>query len=357
MIRVLQVFHRMDCGGAENFLMNVYRKINREEIQFDFVVHSTEKGFFDDEIKNLGGRIFYAPPSKFLSPSYKKFWKKFFSENRFDAVHAHMYSTSRVYLKVAKRYGIKTICHIHGTNSGRSLRSLIRKIILRNVENLADVRLACSKEAGEWVYKTLPFTVVNNGINVKDFLFDEETREEMRRKLGLTDEFAIGHAGRFHQVKNHGFLLEVFKLYHEKNPRSVLLLAGDGALRSEIEQKAKTIGISDSVKFLGVRSDLNKLYQTMDCFVFPSFNEGLGIVLIEAQASGLPCLVSDGVPREAAATDLVYFESLSRGAEYWAERVRHLSGGLPRAEYNKAVKAAGFDAETAVRLLEEIYRG
>ena len=209
MIRILQVFYSMNMGGAENFIMNIYRNIDRTKIHFDFAVHSALKGFFDDEIKALGGKIFYFPRfTGFNYFSYQKAWRVFLKNNRYGAVHAHMQSTASIYLKIAQKYHMKTICHSHNSSYGTGVKSIGKRILQKNVWKYADVKLACSVAAGKWLYgEKHDFTVVKNGIESRKFLFNADVRKKKREELGLGEKMAIGHAGRFTKQKNHEFLL------------------------------------------------------------------------------------------------------------------------------------------------------
>jgi len=346
----------MNMGGAENFIMNVYRKIDRSRIQFDFAVHDSRSGFFDDEIRALGGEIFCFPRFKGLNfIAYKKAWKSFLKNSRHYAVHAHMQSTASIYLKIARKHNIKTICHSHTTSYGKGVKSIGKRLLQKNIGKFADIKLACGHAAGEWLYgKQSDFTVVKNGIDSQRFLFCGAVREKKREELGLGGKLVIGHAGRFDRAKNQSFLIDVFADYQKLNRESALLLIGDGESRKSLEERVRRMGLADYVKFLGIRKDVNELFMAMDCFVFPSVFEGLPLTLVEAQASGLPCVVSDAVSAESKITESVVFESLKSPLSVWSGRIEK-SRDDTRAAKNQQVKEHGFDVQSVADGLSELY--
>ncbi len=215
----------------------------------------------------------------------------------------------------------------------------------------------CGAESGRWLYgkeNENRFIMLNNAVDASAYTYNPAKRTEMRLQLELTDELAVGHVGRFNQQKNHPFLLEIFAALLKKEPNAVLLLVGGGTDMQRIQAKAQTLGVAEKVRFLGVRSDVTDLMQAMDVFVFPSLYEGLGIALIEAQAAGLPCVVSDTIPHEAYLTDLVDSESLSAPAEKWAEKIL-AKQAIPRTDRRTEIAAHGFDITTEAVKLQEFY--
>lgn len=226
------------------------------------------------------------------------------------------------------------------------------------IKRYATDLFACGEEAGRWMFGTDDFKVIRNCIDVDAYAFDRVVREDARRELGISaDAPVVGHVGRFDAVKNHSFLLDVFAELLKEMPNAVLLLAGDGSLRPEMEDKARKLGIGGSVKFLGIRSDVPRLMQAMDCFVMPSLYEGLPMVLVEAQATGLPCLISDGIPRDCdIANGSVERESLDSGTEDWAGRIgAMLAGGRDRTVGAPAVRMAGFNSRETSASLRDFY--
>lgn len=306
-IRILHVLGGLDAGGAEAFVMNLYRAVDRQKVQFDFVKHISHKGIYEEEIKKMGGKIFKCPQYKGKNHfEYCKWWKKFFERYpEYCIIHGHVRSTAAIYLKIAKKNNLVTIAHSHSTSNGENLSAVIKDMMQLPIRTIADYLFACSKRAGAWLYgkkaiKKPNFYIVPNGIDLKQFAFNDNKRREIRDKLHIAyDEFVIGHVGRFTEAKNHKFLINLFAEYHAEYPNSRLLLIGDGELFDVVKEQCEKLKVEKSVIMLGSRNDAEKFYQAMDVFVFPSLWEGLGIVAIEAQANGLPCIVSDNVPGEA----------------------------------------------------------
>jgi len=344
----------MDCGGAENYIMNIFRNIDRTKIIFDFIVHDQDKGFFDDEIRELGGNIYYAPELRILGVrSYKKFWNSFFRNNKYKIVHAHMQSTASIYLKTAQQYKIKTICHSHTASYGKGFKAIAKRFLQRNIVKYSDIKLACSNNAGVWLYgKNTDFSIVNNSIDLKKFIFDKNIRNSKRAELNIEDgKFVIGHIGRFDEAKNQSFLIDIFKVYHQKNNNSILLLIGDGKLKISLEKKAEALGLKEKVYFLGVRRDANELYMVMDFFIFPSIYEGLPLTLIEAQVSGLSSLISDTITAEVKISKNLKFESLENAPAVWAEKI--ITSNL-REELE--IQINDFDVDKVVEILTDFYK-
>ena len=358
MIRVLQVFGRMDRGGAETMIMNIYRNINRSKLQFDFVVHTDQKCAFNDEIKMLGGRIYSVPRFSITNALlYKKAWEKLLRNHpEWRIVHAHIASTASIFLKVANRLGRYSISHSHSIGSGK--HKLIRKLLENRIS--ADYYFACSKAAGIFLYgesiiSNPSFKVLPNAINTKEYTFNAIIRDKVRNNFEISDEILFGHIGNFTEVKNHHFLLDIFSVIKEKKECAKLMLVGDGPLRNEIEEYARHLGLENDIIFTGVRSDVNELVQAMDFFVFPSLFEGLPVTIVEAQTSGLPCVISDTVPDECILTkDLVTIMSLKQSAEEWANHILSRLG-QPRVSHADEVRAHGYDIAETSKWLEEFY--
>lgn len=356
-IRVLHVLHKMDLAGAETLVMNIYRTINREEIQFDFMLHSEMEGAYDREIRKLGGKMYYVPPYKVSNHiEYKNKWRKFFDEhNEYRILHAHSQGPAGVYLKIAKKYGLYTIAHSHNIANGMYLSSIAKYFMQKKVKYLSDTRLSCSEQAGIWLFGNKPFKVIPNGIKVENFLFDEKTEEKMRHEFKIKDEFVVGHIGRFSKQKNHEFLIEIFAEVCKLNAHSKLLLIGDGELKKDIEDKVRKLGIDEKVIFAGLRSDINKVIMAMDVFVLPSLYEGLGIVLIEAQAAGLNCFASAKVPKEANVSGQVDFLDLNISPKEWAEHILKKEKCIQRTQSQQKIKDAGYDIIQSTEYLAKLY--
>lgn len=356
-IRVLHIVTYMGRGGLETLLMNLYRSIDREYIQFDFLVHREFRADYDDEIEALGGRIYRMPRLNPIDPRYNRSLLNFFKTHpEYTVVHSHLDCMSAIPLAAAKACGVPVrIAHVHSSSQDRNWKYWIKRYYAKKIPAVATNLFACSRAAGEWMLQGHDFTVLNNGIDTDRFSFSPERRAEIRRSLGLGDSLVLGHVGRFSSVKNHTFLLDIFAHLHKQHPVSKLLLVGDGECRVEIEEKAKTLGLTEDVVFAGSQSDVSPYYQAMDVFVFPSLYEGLGIVAVEAQTSGLPCVISDKVPLECAVTDgLVSVQSLENSPQEWAELILSLS--VPeRKGYAAQVAARGYDITGTAKWLQEFY--
>lgn len=340
MIRVLHVIASLHFGGSQAFVMNLYQNIDREKIQFDFVVIPEEKKDLYEVVEKMGGRIYVMPRYNVWNHfTYVKWWNDFFSaHDEYKIIHAHVRSTAAIFLSIAKKYSLITISHSHSTSNGKGVAALVKNIMQLPIRNIADYFFACSNEAGKWLFgekvtKQVNYRVIPNGICIDKFKFDVQKRNFMRAKLGLSpNDFLIGHVGRFVKAKNHEFLIKVFAEYSKINDNARLLLVGDGELASKVKEQCDELGISKKVIFAGSKFNTEDFYQAMDVFVFPSLWEGLGIVAIEAQANGLPCLVSDKIPREALVTKNIIALSLDRVDE-WINILKIL-----KVEVNRNVK-------------------
>ncbi len=363
-MRVLHIINGMDRGGAETLIMNVYRGINREKIQFDFLVTSQEECSFDKEILVLGGKIFRIPSRKDGLIERRKAIEKFFLNNsNYDVIHHHLSSLTDISVGIiASKFNIKKIiAHSHNTKQGS--RNRIYKILHRLLHYINRYRVnkyytdffACSQKAGEWCFRKQQYKIIKNGIWTDKFSYNKEMREKIRNEFHLQDKIVLGHIGRFQEQKNHKFIIDIFKEISKKNSNIVLMLVGDGALKNEIENKVKKLGLENSVIFTGVKENTNELLQSMDLFLFPSLYEGLPLTLIEAQASGLTCLVSDVITRELQITNLISFFPLQSDNIKWSERVLELLKTGNRENTEKNIINAGFDIERTLSILEEYY--
>lgn len=371
-IKVLHITEKLQAGGIENFIMNVYRNIDREKVHFDFLVTRDEKEFFEDEIKTLGGNKFVIESNKnenvfirVLKESRKI--GKFLKDNKYDVVHVHSGTPLRVfYLRAAKKAGVnKRIYHSHsaevkGPHNGLKVKKVIFKILKKLFPIYATNYFACSELAADWMYpkkliKQQKVLVINNGIDIEKFRYNEQVRNEYRKNLNIENKKVIGHIGRFNHQKNHTFLLDIFKEIVYKNKDYMLLLLGNGELREEIENKAKALGIEENVKFLGVRNDVEKVMQAMDLFLLPSNYEGLPVVGIEAQATGLPMVCSDNITREVCITNNVEMISLSKSAKEWADIILDNIEKFERKDTSENVKNKGYDIKDVARKIEKLY--
>lgn len=362
-VRILQVLASLDRGGAETMIMNLYRNIDKNKIQFDFVVNDrVEEYAYESEIKKLGGRIFRMPKYKISNYfPYKNAWIQLISQHpEWKIVHGHHTSPASIYLKVAKAFNCKTIAHSHIAGEEKTVKSRMKIIMRYPLRYIAHYLFACSRAAGEWLFGEKEcnrdnFYVLNNAIDAKKFSFNVSVRNEKRKELQLEDKYVIGHVGRFQTQKNHTFLIDIFKGVADKYENAVLLLVGDGELRPSLEKKVNHLGLSDKVIFTGVRADISDLMQAMDVFVFPSLYEGLPVTLIEAQASGLPCVVSDTITKEIYLTNLIKSVELSSTVKEWSEEILNFKIESNKRDTSKEIIGAGYDVEKNSKWIEEFY--
>ena len=302
-IRILIINGKMICGGVESFIMNIYRNMDRTKVQFDFLVHYKDKYFYDDEIISLGGKIFYLTfrdDKNFFK--YKRDLNCFFENHpEYQILWGQMDGLASIYLKIAKKNNVKfAIMHSHITNSEHSLKGIVKKILRNNISKYSDLRLACSTEAGKYLYKKNNFQLCHNAIDISKFVFDINIRKKIRNEFRFRDDtFIIGNVGRFVPQKNHLFLIDVFTRLPQDGTYK-LLLCGDGELRKQVTNYAINKKVIQNVVFAGNVQNMNEVYQAMDIFVMPSLYEGLPVSGIEAQANGLPCIFANTITREVA---------------------------------------------------------
>lgn len=356
-IRVLHIVQQMHAAGLETFIMNMYRHIDRDKVQFDFLTHYAGRRFFDDEIQRLGGRIFrMSVREDFNFLRYLKGLDRFFIEHpEYRIVHGHMDSLGTLYLGKAAKHGVPVrIAHAHSVLSKVSLKERVRAFMARRYANHATDLFACSEDAGRHMFGDNAFRVVRNAIELPRFAFNPLVRDAVRAELGLEGKFVVGNVGRFYQSKNHAFLLDVFAKIVEREPASVLLMAGEGPLMDETRKKAADMGIERACMFLGARGDVDRLYQAMDVFLFPTLFEGLGIVAVEAQTAGLPVVCSDAVPLEARVAPNFYPVALSEPPGAWAQAVlaHRKDERVSRADM---AADAGYDVKTVAKELQDFY--
>lgn len=359
-VRVLNLFTIMNRGGAETMVMNYYRKINREKVQFDFLVHREEEGAYEQEIKELGGRIYRMPPMYPQNFSlYKKKIREFFEEHKeYKIIHSHMSELGYFALREAARQEIPVrICHAHNAPHGFEWKMIVRNYFKKRMMPYLTHMFMCGKESGDWLFgkeNEDKFIQLNNAIDAERFRYDRNIENNIRKKLNLEDKLIIGHVGRFNKQKNHKFLVEIFAEIKKIREDAELVLIGEGNLQNDIIQKVERMNLSKYVHFLGVRDDVNKIMQTFDALLFPSLFEGLGIVLIEAQAAGIPCFTSkDVVAKEAGITSLCHYISLDNTARQWAEYL--LDNMDKKKDRYKEIEEAGYDLITNTEWLEEFY--
>ena len=334
-IRVLQVVAKMNRAGTETMLMNYYRHIDRERVQFDFAVCTNEKCDYEDEIISLGGKIFRYP--RYTGKNhfrYNKWWTQLFDQHpEYRIIHGHIGSTAAIYLGMAKKRGLYTIAHSHGTKEPLSIRSLLYGFLSYRTRYIADWFFGCSMQAiidryGKKIALSNRAQVLNNAIDAKAYVYNEEVRREVRDELNLPNNLlVIGTIGRLTRQKNPTMILKIIKDLKEKGKEFRFIWVGVGELQENIDNEIKKKGLQSEVMMLGLRNDVPRILQAMDVFIFPSIWEGLGIVAVEAQAAGLPTLCSDKVPSEAKVTNLCKFISID-STEPWIEEIEKETGRI-----------------------------
>ncbi len=356
-IRILHIVQKMEAGGTQAFLMNLYRNIDRDKIQFDFLVEYEEKEFYDDEIISLGGKIYYTNFRKTLNViKFKKTLSNILKEHpEYKIVHIHATAIGKICTDVAKKCGVKTIiAHTHNNSAVKDWK-YYPKILLRKLYTKGPTDFfACSEDAGRYTFKNKKFTVVYNAIDIDKFLFKQEIREEFRKELNIEDKFVIGNIGRLHEQKNQSFLIDVFYEIQKRKDNAILLIIGKGPLENELKEKVSNLGIDNKVYFLGNRKDIERIYQGMDVFVLPSLFEGLGIVAIEAQVSGLPVIASTGVAKEANITNNIRNIDLSEPIDVWVEAICKTKVNS-RKSIEDIVRKSKFNIKNNVKFLQEFY--
>lgn len=346
-------------GGLTTVMMNYYREINKTEFFIDFASKNEDvSGTLINELK-LNGSQFYDLGDRRKNPAqyFGRLWRVF-KIKKYDVVHINANSaTASAELAIAKMHGVpKRIIHIHNsTGNYIRLHYLIRPIFC----SLYTDAIACSGKSGKWAFENRKFIVLNNAIDTKKFAFNVDNRQKLRQKLRISDDcFVVGHSGKINQQKNHNFLIDIFDKYHKKDKNSILLLAGDGELRDQIEDKVKAYHLENAVIFLGMIPDVYRYLSVMDCMVFPSLWEGLPLSLIEAQANGLKCVVSDKVTKEANVTKKEKYLSLDDGINVWVECMSDLKSYDRQKESDDNTKLMiknGYDSKRNVKTIEHIY--
>lgn len=353
-VRVLHVIAGMGSGGAESFLMNMCRHMDRDKIQFDFLLRSNENIYFD-ELNSLGCRVYYtAPFPRHWLKNILQTWR-IIKQNQYKIIHVHANALLYVFpLMIAKKLGVPCrIMHSHSTFMLYSKARIIHDYNKRRIHEIATDCFACSERAGKWMYGDR-YRIINNAIDVDKFKFDQIAREKIRRDFNIpAGAFVVGHVGRFWPEKNHVFLLRVFCQLLQEKPNAYLVLIGEGGLESKIKDLACDLGISDRVIFAGVRKDVNKALSAFDVFAFPSIYEGLGIVVIEAQANGLATVCSEAVPDNAILLNNVKRISLDQGPQFWADTI--MQSNTQRVEPGRHLAQGGFDINIEAKKLQDYY--
>lgn len=361
-IRVAQIIGKWVGGGVEAVVMNYYRHINHGEVQFDFICDDDSTNIPYEEIEKLGGKVILIPPYQKVIKYHKKL-KKVLKNGNYKIVHSHINVLSVFSLFAAKCAKVPVrIAHSHSTTNKKEWKKNLLKLFLRPFSKVfATDYFCCTEFAGRWLFGNKAYDqgkvyLLNNAIDLEKFKYDEKMRKLKRKELNIEeDTLVIGHIGRFMTQKNHTFLIDIFQEVHRQNNNSILLLVGQGPLMGEIKEKVKKIGLEKAVIFLGQREDVNELYQAMDVFLFPSLYEGLGMVLIEAQCSGLLCVASTEVPEVAKVTDKIKFFSLNEPITNWVDAILNIKSN--RNWNIDDITKCGYNIEVEKNKLECKYKG
>lgn len=357
-VRILHAVPDMNAGGIENYIMNMYRSIDRTCFQFDFLFHHKQESFFDEDIRALGGSIVRLPVLDDRNlVKYTKDLHELFSSSEWQIVHGHIASLAGIYLKIAEQEGVPIrIAHSHGTSFLRTPKGYAKKLLFTQARKYANVRLACSSEAGRYLFGNMPFRLAKNAIDTRRFSFNEASRRSLRRYLNVEDDaFVIGHVGRFNLQKNQTFVLDIFEEVLRKNSHAYMLFVGEGEVKPDIQRKARQLGVDDRVIFQATVRNTESFYCAMDAFLLPSLFEGLPLVGIEAQCNGLPCFFSSTISREVKVTDRVVFLDLKQEAKEWARCILAHAGAGFREKYARLVRVAGYDFRDNTCVMEDFY--
>lgn len=363
-IRILYVYGGiMQHGGTESYMMNYYRNMNRNKIQIDFVVHGFAEGVYDKEIRQLGGKIYNIPVKSRNFQGNIQALRNIFKSGHYKIVHSHMDAMNAVVLREAQKCGIKVrIAHSHNTQ--HLTRNIIKYFVNEGarimIRKYATNYFACSKAAGKWLFgknsiEQNRVKIIHNAIDVNKYKNNKILRNKLRKKYGIIDNFVIGHVGRFDYQKNHSKLIEIFKEVTKLCPKAKLVLVGDGQLRNKIITKIKKYNLTDKVILLGERDDVDKIMNMFDIFLFPSHFEGLGIVLIEAQATGIYCVASDVISKETAVTDNIMYLPLTHTSREWAKKIININTAKINRDNKEKIIQADYSIEIEAEKLQSMY--
>ena len=361
-IRVAQIIGKWLGGGVESVVMNYYRHIDRTKIQFDFICDEDSTNIPYGEIEKMGGKVILIPPYQKVFKYHKKL-KEVLKSGGYKIVHSHINTLSVFSLFAAKCARVPVrIAHSHSTTNKKEKKKNLLKQVLRPFSKVfATDYMCCSELAGRWLFGNKEYDngnvyLLNNAIDLDKFKYDEEKRKEKRKELNIEDStLVIGHVGRFAEQKNHRFLIYIFNEVHKQKENSILLLAGQGPLMEEMKEKVRNLGLEKNVKFLGQRNDINELYQAFDVFCLPSLYEGLGMVAVEAQVSGLLCFVSTEIPEIAKVTEKIVFINLENNIKTWTEIIFNHLKNTNRKNTNFTDVLKKYDIKLEACKLEKKY--
>lgn len=361
-IRIAQIIGKWVGGGVESVVMNYYRNIDHEKIQFDFICDSDSTNIPYEEIEKLGGKVILIPPYQKVF-KYQKELRKVLRDGNYKIIHSHINTLSVFPLYAAKRVGVPVrIAHNHSTTSKTEFkRNLFKNLLKPFAKTYSTDYFCCSELAGRWLFGNKTYDagkvfLLNNAIDVDKFKYDDKIRNEKRKKLKIADDtIVVGHIGRFVNTKNHTLIIDIFNEFQKKNENSILLLAGQGPLVSEIESKVKKLNLENKIKFLGQIADANKLYQVLDVFLLPSLYEGLPVVGVEAQACGLLCEFSDTITSETKVLNSTRFNSLNLSAKEWADIILSDLKDFKRKDVSNEITKNNFNIKVEAQKLEKKY--
>ena len=359
-VRVLHMIGSLNIGGSQTFVINLLNSIDRNKVQFDFVIDRPSDLHYASMVESLGAKIYVFPTFTGTNLlAIRRKWDDFFSDHQeYKILHSHIRSYASIFLPIAKRHGVKTIIHSHSTSNGNGLSSLVKRVLQYPLRYTADYLFACSKESGEWLFgkkasQRKNFFVIKNVIELEKYTLDTQIREQYRKEMLLEGKNVFVHVGRLHPAKNHKFLLDVFSKISNSDSNAVLLLVGGGELENEIKKQIDELGINEKVKMLGSRGDVNNILMASDCFLFPSLWEGVPLTVVEAQAAGLPCLVSDKVTEDVCISELVKRIPIDKGTTPWEKEIASIE--FTRKDVSDKIRNAGYDAKTLAIWLEDFY--
>lgn len=352
----------MNIGGAETFLMKIYRKLDKTQYQMDFAVGIENAGAYDDEILSMGGKIFHiSPKSSGLLKNFNSI-KQLVKKKQYKYVLRVSQNSMSALELLAAKFGGAKITAFRSSNSdsvsGNKKEKMVHSISKFMPHLFANVKIAPSTEAAEFMFgkdcvKKGKAKILHNGIDLTYYKYDEQARAEIRKEFHIENKFLVGHIGRFNQQKNHNFLIDIFNEIEKIRNDSILLLVGKGELESQIRKKISEFGLTEKVIFTGIRSDIPALLSAMDVFVFPSLYEGMPNTVVEAQATGLPCVISDKITREAQLTELIHYKSLKASCEDWARTTLSFKD-RDRTPYPQIVKDKGYDINDTAKLFTDL---
>lgn len=362
MTNILFVTFGLYNGGTEMFMMNIIRYADRSRFHFDFLINTTDSSCRSEEAEKLGCHIYRLPARRKIWAYYKEL-KNFFKVHgkKYDALHWNGSHLSILFatLLAAKRYHIPIrIIHAHNSSAYRFRWRAQHWINKHFVQCIGTHFFACSSKAATFFYDKKPAVVINNGIDTYRFRYDSIIREEIRKELHIPKEnIVLGHVGHFLPVKNHSYLLDIFKAFHDEHPESTLLLLGSGETQPVIRKKSISLGLQNNVIFAGGHTDVERYYQAMDAFVMPSLFEGLPFVLVEAQASGLPCFVSDNINHDAKLTPTFHFLNIHDNPKHWANIISQCLTTYQRYDTQQIIIEKGYSIHKLISFMERVYEG